>query len=183
MKIKKLFTIILLAASITWCPNLNASNTDSQITSTFTLIASTPPARNLQLSYQPITNNNPIPHQPLITPQINTNPFRFEKIEYTLYNTSLITLAALNVADYFSTREALKHQGLSEANPLMKPFVKNDLTFAAVKLGITLTNHLFMKNLYKRNKTLAWVLSIASNLAMSYVVSHNLKMINSIQKK
>lgn len=30
-------------------------------------------------------------------------------------------------------------------------------------------------------KTLAWVVSIASHFAMSYVVANNLKMINSVQ--
>jgi hypothetical protein len=190
-KMKNTLTIIILAFFLSWSPNLMAADTNSdapsQIASainisTFTLISEPLPARNLQLPFQPTINTKP--QQPITpTPQINTKPLRLDKVESALYNTSLITLVALNAADYFSTREALKHEGLSEGNPLMKPFVKNDLTFAAVKLGLTIGNHIFMKNLYRKNKTLAWALSIASNFAMSYVVSHNLKMINSTQSK
>jgi hypothetical protein len=190
-KMKNTLTIIILAFFLSWSPNLIAADTNpdapSQIASainisTFTLISEPLPARNLQLPFQPTINTKP--QQPITpTPQINTKPLRLDKVESALYNTSLITLVALNAADYFSTREALKHKGLSEGNPLMKPFVKNDLTFAAVKLGLTIGNHIFMKNLYRKNKTLAWALSIASNFAMSYVVSHNLKMINSTQSK
>jgi len=59
----------------------------------------------------------------------------------------------------------------------MKPFVKNDLTFAAVKIGMTMTNYFVMKKLFKRNKTLAWIASIVSNMALSYVVSNNMSHI------
>ena len=174
MKTKKIFGIILIASFLSWGPALIATDTDSQIAvdvSTFTLLANTPPARNLSLNYQPQTSLNLKPQNTLINPEIPQVVIReasFAKVESALYTTSLISLVALNVADYFSTREALKHEGLSEGNPLMKPFVKNDLTFAAVKLGLTISNHLFMKSLHKKNKTLAWVLSIASNFAMSY---------------
>jgi hypothetical protein len=99
------------------------------------------------------------------------------KFESTLFEASLIANLALNVADYFSTREALKYDGLKEGNPLMKPFVKNDLTFAAVKIGMTMTNYFVMKKLFKRNKTLAWITSIVSNIALSYVVSSNMSHI------
>jgi len=99
------------------------------------------------------------------------------RFESTLFEASLIANVALNAADYFSTREALKYEGLEEGNPLMKPFVKNDLTFAAVKIGMTMTNYFVMKKLFKRNKTLAWIASIVSNMALSYVVSNNMSHI------
>lgn len=187
MKTKKIFGIILMASFLSWGSVISAADTDSQIAadvSTFTLTANTPPARNLNLTYQPQTQINIEPQSTVINPEIPQVLIReasFAKVENALYTTSLVSLLALNVADYFSTREALKHEGLGEGNPLMKPFVKNDLTFAAVKLGLTLGNHLFMKSLHQKNKTLAWVLSIASNFAMSYVVANNLKMISSVQ--
>jgi len=103
------------------------------------------------------------------------------KFESTLFEASLIANLALNAADYFSTREALKYEGLEEGNPLMKPFVKNDFTFAAVKIGVSLTSYFMMKKLFKRNKTLAWITSIVSNLALSYVVSSNMAHINEVR--
>jgi hypothetical protein len=99
-----------------------------------------------------------------------------------LFTASLASLVVLNIADYFSTLEALKHPGLSEGNPLMKPFVKSPLVFAAVKVGISTLSFLSMKSIYKRNRPLAWVLSTAANFAMSYVVSNNLRCIDKIRR-
>lgn len=103
------------------------------------------------------------------------------KIENTLFTSSLITFTALNVADYFSTREALKYPGLEEGNPLMKPFVKNPYAFAAVKLGISALSYYSMKSLFKKDKRMAWVMSLASNLALSYIVANNFRMIHKAQ--
>jgi hypothetical protein len=94
-----------------------------------------------------------------------------------LFTTSLISLVALNVADYFSTRQALKCSGLCEGNPLMKPFVKNAALFAGVKLGITALDFLLLKKLYKRNKTTAWIVSTLANVAMTCVVANNISKI------
>jgi hypothetical protein len=93
-----------------------------------------------------------------------------------LFNANLATMVALNVADYFSTRACLEHAGLQEGNPLMKPFVKSPIAFAAAKIGITAVSFFAMKSLYKKNKPLAWIVSFASNLALSYVVSNNIHL-------
>jgi hypothetical protein len=118
-----------------------------------------------------------------VEPQISLPRFDLDihkpSLGDSLFTASLVTFAATNVADYFSTVEALKYPGLREANPLMKPFVKNDLLHASVKVGLSALNIIFLKNLYKRNKTLAWVVSTAANIAMSYVVFNN---INHIQR-
>jgi len=95
----------------------------------------------------------------------------------SLFNASLISLAAVNVADYFSTVEALKHPGLQEGNPLMKPFVKNSLVFAGVKIGLTALNTIVLKRLYKKNKTMAWVVSAVTNIGLGYIVANNLRHI------
>ncbi|MFW6137311.1 MAG: DUF5658 family protein [Candidatus Aminicenantaceae bacterium] len=110
------------------------------------------------------------------------NHFRKHKWENTLFDATMIAHAALNIADYFSTREALKYPGLEEGNPLMKPFVKNDLAFAAVKIGLTAGNHLLMKKIHKENKTLAWIVSLTSNLLLSYVVVHNYNLIDQARR-
>lgn len=106
------------------------------------------------------------------------NQKKIHPFEESLFEASLITNLALNAADYFTTRKALKYEGLQEGNPFMKPFVKNDMSFAAVKITLTMSNYLIMKKLYKKNKTLGWVVSMVSNLVLSYVVSSNIAHIH-----
>ena len=101
----------------------------------------------------------------------------------SLFTTSLITLTALNLADFYSTSKALKIPGLAEGNPLMKPFVKNDLLFAGVKIGIAALDYILLKKVYKKNKTAGWILSIVANFAMSYVVANNFRLINWAQNR
>ncbi len=101
-----------------------------------------------------------------------------KRLENTLYTSSVISLVALNVADYFSTVKALKYEGVGEANPLMKPFTKNKVLFAAVKLGLTAYNVHVMRKLHKKNKGLAWAVSLLANFTMSYVVINNMKIID-----
>jgi hypothetical protein len=85
---------------------------------------------------------------------------------------------ALNVADYLTTRKALAMPGLEEGNPMMKPFVKNQALFIAVKGGITALSYFSMKSLYKKDKKVAWVLTTVSNFLLSYVVVNNMRLIN-----
>lgn len=106
---------------------------------------------------------------------------KYNRIENSLYTTSLITMTALNVADYFSTLKALKYDGLREANPIMKPFTKNAVLFTAVKLGLTAYNFHFMKKLHKKDKRLAWAVCLITNFAMTYIVINNFKMIRQAQ--
>jgi hypothetical protein len=98
--------------------------------------------------------------------------------EKALFEVNLLAMVALNVADYLSTRQALKYPGLNEANPLMQPFVKSPAAFAAVKIGTTALTYWSMKALFKKNKTVAWVLTTASNVLMSYVVASNMQRIH-----
>jgi len=82
------------------------------------------------------------------------------------------------VADYLSTRQALKSTGLKEGNPLMKPFVKNAALFAVVKGGTTALSVWGMNKMFRKgDKTTAWVLTMASNFILSYVVSNNMRLI------
>ena len=108
---------------------------------------------------------------------------KLNQIENSLYTTSLITLTALSVADYFSTLKALKYGGLKEANPIMKPFAKNTFLFTAVKLGLTAYNLHCLKNLHLKNKRLAWAVSLITNFAMTYIVVHNIRMIQEAQRR
>ena len=101
----------------------------------------------------------------------------------SMFNASLLSLVALNIADFISTRECLKYPHLSEGNPVMKPFVKNDAVFAAVKGGLTIVSYFGTKALYKRSKPLGWIVSLASNLALSYVVSNNVRLLRQAQSR
>ncbi|MFC2166748.1 DUF5658 family protein [Acidobacteriota bacterium] len=99
-----------------------------------------------------------------------------------LYSTSLIINMGLNIADYLSTKEAIKHDGLVEGNPLAALYVKRPVVFTAVKIGWTIGNYFLMKKLYKKNKKLAWVVGTISNLVLSYVVANNISLISQVKK-
>jgi hypothetical protein len=94
-----------------------------------------------------------------------------------LFDANLVLMVGLNIADYISTREALKYPGLEETNPLMKPFVKSPAAFAAIKLGTTALSYWSMKAIFKKNKTVAWIMTTASNALLSYVVANNVRLI------
>jgi hypothetical protein len=94
-----------------------------------------------------------------------------------LFDANLVLMVGLNIADYFSTREALKYPGLTETNPLMKPFVKSPAAFAAIKFGTTALSYWSMKAIFKRNKTVAWIMTTASNALLSYVVANNMRLV------
>ena len=104
-------------------------------------------------------------------------------LENSLFTASLLTLTALNIADYISTVKALQLPGLEEGNPILRPFTKNMLLFSAVKLGISALDFYLLKSIHKKNKTLGWILSIAGNFAMSYIVSNNIRKIQSVTGK
>jgi hypothetical protein len=98
--------------------------------------------------------------------------------ENNIFNASMFSFVALNVADYFTTKEALRYMGVNEGNPLLKNIVRDPTKFAVFKLGITAFSYWNMKSLYKKNKTLAWIFSVASNALMYYVVTCNADVIN-----
>ena len=122
--------------------------------------------------------------------RLNPNLYRSTKkptglnsLENLLYTGSLISFVALNAADYYSTVKGLKYEGVEEANLLMKPFTKNRVLFAAVKLGLTACNVHFMRKLHKKNKGLAWTFSLLANFAVSYVVVNNMQIIGQAKSR
>lgn len=144
------------------------------------------PARKITLSFESVpVESSPkavLKKQEIAYPTVYAGPRTSSaRFENTVFNVNLAYLAALNVADYFTTREALKHEELAEANPIMRPFVGNDFAFAAVKAGLTAGSYLLLKGLYKKNKPLAWAASLVANLALSYFVVNNLRMIDSVR--
>jgi hypothetical protein len=95
----------------------------------------------------------------------------------SLFDANLALMVGLNVADYFATKKALKYPGMEETNPFMRPFVKSPVAFAAIKFGTTALTYVSFKAIFKRNKTVAWVMTTATNCLLSYVVANNVRLI------
>jgi hypothetical protein len=121
----------------------------------------------------------------LMPGQITENPghrylnqgIRAAKLGDAAFDVNLIAMVALNVADYLSTTQAMKYPGLAEGNPLLKPFVKSPVAFAAVKIGMTAASYFSFKALYRTSKPLAWLAATAANFALGYAVSNNYRLI------
>lgn len=89
-----------------------------------------------------------------------------------MYNGLETSYIGLNIADYITTQQAMK-KGAKEANPIMKPFVKNKSTFALIKAGGTLTTIYFSRKIKKENPKTALGLLLALNIFYGYVVNNN----------
>ena len=149
----------------------------------FTLISTTTP-----MIAAPIASPAPVPTPPAALPINIVRPqgfgsFRGDRLEKSFFTASLIAMTALNVADYITTRQALKYPGLSEGNPIMKPFVKNAVLFAAVKGGITVLSVWGAKSLFKRDRATAWVMTTISNFLLSYVVANNMRLVSRMRPR
>lgn len=118
---------------------------------------------------------------PQPTAQIPVRAGFWTTAESGLFSASLVSFGAMNVADYFLTREAMKYPDMSETNPLLRPIVKNDFTFALYKAGYIVLNSYFLSRLHGNDKPLAWALSLASNLLVSLAVSHNLEQLDKVK--
>ena len=105
------------------------------------------------------------------------------KSQKTLFDANLALMIGLNVADYVTTRQALKYPGVYETNPIMRPFVKSPVAFAAIKAGTTALTYFGFKSIFKRNRTVAWVMSTASNALLSYVVAGNVRQIQAARTR
>jgi len=93
------------------------------------------------------------------------------------FTAALASTVILHAADYYTTVKALKFSNLQEGNPFMKKIANNQLLFGAIKLGVAGLQVTLLKGLYKKNKTLAWIVGTAMNVALSGVVANNLSKI------
>jgi hypothetical protein len=178
---KTRLTLIVLAALVIAVGPLAASewtmealvNTDLG-PSTFALPALLPEAVPVELLYEePVPAPAPRLSIPLGLPVYKPSA----RAGKALFDANLVLMVGLNIADYVSTRAALKYPGLEETNPLMKPFVKNPAVFAAIKLGTTALSYWSMKAIFKKNRTVAWIMTTAGNALLSYVVANNVRLI------
>lgn len=156
----------------------------------FSLIGTAPMPQSSLYSAQVMNLAAPMSGSPAPVPAssfpiniVRPQGFGGDRLEKGLFTASLGAMVALNVADYLSTRQALKSSGLSEGNPLMKPFVKNPFVFAAVKGGITVLSVWSINKLFKRNRKMAWVMTTVSNFVLSYVVANNMRLISRMRPR
>ncbi len=106
-----------------------------------------------------------------ISPQdISFNPRQRGNAGFTA---ALASTVLLHAADYYTTVNALKYSRLEEGNPFMKKIVNNQLLFGAIKLGVAGLQVTLLKGLYKKNKTLAWIVGTVMNVGLSCVVANN----------
>ncbi|MGD2245751.1 MAG: DUF5658 family protein [Candidatus Aminicenantes bacterium] len=105
---------------------------------------------------------------------LSINPIRKRNAGFTA---SLVSTVFLHAADYYTTVRALKYSTLQESNPFLKKIVHNQLLFGAVKLGVAGLQVTLLKGLYKKNRTLAWIVGTAMNVTLSYVVANNISKI------
>jgi len=94
-----------------------------------------------------------------------------------MFKASLVLTVALNLGDYFSTREALRYPNLVEANPALVNITKNPYVFAGVKIVACALSVYLLDRTYKKSKILGWVMSAAVNSLLTYAVVNNLRAI------
>jgi hypothetical protein len=85
-----------------------------------------------------------------------------------------VSLAAVQAADIYSTRQAIK-AGASEANPMMKSFAGSSGSMLAIKAATTAGTIFFAERLAKKNKAAAIGLMIATNGTLAAVAAHNMR--------
>ena len=95
----------------------------------------------------------------------------------TGFTAALASTVLIQAADYYSTVRALKYSSLKEGNPFMKKITSDPLLFGVLKLGVAGLQVTLLKGLYKRNKTLAWIVGTAVNVGLSCVVANNFSKI------
>ncbi len=158
----------------------------------FSLIGTAPMPQSSLYSAQVMNLAAPMSGTPVVSPApasrlpiniVRPQGFGDGRLEKGFFTASLGAMVALNVADYLTTRQALKYSGLSEGNPLMKPFVKNPYVFAAVKGGITVLSVWGMNKLFKRDRKMAWVMTTVSNFILSYVVANNMRLVSRMRPR
>lgn len=85
------------------------------------------------------------------------------------------SLIALQGLDIHSTRSALGAGG-AEANPAMRPVVKNGAAFVAVKAGATAGVIWASEKLWRKNRKAAVIFASVVNVAMAAVVANNYRV-------
>jgi hypothetical protein len=86
------------------------------------------------------------------------------------------SLVALQGLDIHSTRGALEAGEGREANPAMRPVVRNSAAFIAVKAGATAGVIWASEKMWKKNRKAAVVFATVVNVAMAAIVANNYRV-------
>ena len=106
-----------------------------------------------------------------------------EKKEDVLFDTLSYLLPILHATDYFTTIEALKDNTFKEGNPLMKKISENQLLFGGIKLGVSYLQLTLLKEIYKKNKTMALITASLIDIVLGVVIYNNIDKINKAKNK
>jgi uncharacterized protein DUF5658 len=88
---------------------------------------------------------------------------------------------ALQVLDVRSTFTAIA-QGAHEANPVMKPFAKNQAAMLGLKAGVAASTIWMSERMWRRgNRAGAIATMLASNAVTAFVVAHNYQLVTRLQ--
>jgi len=83
------------------------------------------------------------------------------------------SFAALQIADYASTRRALASGAGRESNPVMEPLIGNAAAFLTLKVASTAGIIWAGEKLWRKNRVGAVVFMAAANGALAVVAAHN----------
>jgi len=83
------------------------------------------------------------------------------------------SFAALQFADYATTRRALSSGSGREVNPLMEPLVGHPAAFLTLKAASTAGMIWAGEKLWRKNRVGAIVFMVATDSAMATIVAHN----------
>lgn len=182
------FAAILVCGALV-CPNLMAQARDDISAGEEILSTSLPENHLVFDAFAPTlegideAKTDPAASASSPAPYLRPRPAFWQTAESSLFATTLISFAALNVADYFLTREALKYPETIETNPILRPIVGNAATFALFKAGFVVLNTFGLAGLHRSDKPMAWVLSLATNVLVGLAVSHNLSQLEKVRTK
>ena len=94
---------------------------------------------------------------------------------------SLALCAGLNMADGIITVSGADLPGLRESNPLARLALKSPPAFLAFKALSSYVIYRGLRSLFKVNKTLSWIAVLVLNVAFSYAIVHNLRLIGEVK--
>lgn len=83
------------------------------------------------------------------------------------------TFATLQIADAITTIKALKHPGVRETNPFVKPFANNVPAMVLLKSASTAVTVVAVEKLWRKNRVAAVATMIGINAAYGVIVSRN----------
>ena len=95
----------------------------------------------------------------------------------SLYNALRINYFAMNYADFIGTtfvRSSCEHNFI-ELNPIMSFSVEKPMLGIVLVTGLSVLQYSLLGNLYKKNKTMAWITVAAITALKAYVLLHNIR--------